>query len=62
MKRTISPYELRNSGLCNPHNSKYTDAGLAVEEWSELHDKIQNNKNMNRGQGALASLGFIMRC
>jgi hypothetical protein len=33
-----------------------------MEECSELHDKIQNNKYINRGQGALASPGFIMRC
>lgn len=50
MKRDIHPHKLRNSGLCNPHDSKYTDAGPAVEEWSELRDKTENNKHMGRGQ------------
>lgn len=49
MKRDIYPHKLRNSGLCNPHGSKYTDAGPAVEEWSEPHDKTENNKHMGRG-------------
>lgn len=44
------------SALCNSHDSKYIDAGLTVEEWTELHDKIENNKHTGRGQGLLHRL------